>query len=93
MRILHVAGYGVTLGARGSSFVVRGRDGERPIPVSEVDVVIIATSGVAVTSRAIRLAARTGVELVILDYRGDPVSILYSSNRFPLGGHPVFGRA
>ena len=80
MRILHLAGYGITLGARGASLLVRGRGEEKAIPTSEVDVVMIATSGVAVTSRAIRLMARVGIELVVLDHRGEPVSILYTSN-------------
>ena len=80
VRILHVAGYGLTIGASGGSLVVRSRDSSKIIPLSEVDVVIVATSGVSVTSRAVRLMAGLGVELVFLDSRGDPVAILYSSH-------------
>ncbi|WP_460126296.1 CRISPR-associated endonuclease Cas1 [Stetteria hydrogenophila] len=78
--MLHVSGYGVTLGVKSGSLVVRSREGSRVVPVGEVDVVVVATSGVSVTSRAVRLLARAGVELVFLDHRGDPVAILYSSN-------------
>ena len=81
MRILHVTGYGVTLGANGSSFVVRGPGRERRVvPAGEVDVVVVSTSGIAVTSKAMRLMARLGIELIVTDYRGDPVAVMYTSN-------------
>ncbi len=79
-RVLHVAGYGVKLGARGWSLVVEGPDGRTTVPLSEVDVVVVATSGVSVTSSALRRMLRAGVELVVMDHRGDPVGILYSSH-------------
>lgn len=80
VRILHVSGYGVSLGARSGSLVVRSREGSRAVPLGEVDVVVVATSGVSVSSKAVRLMARAGVELVFLDPRGDPVAILYTSH-------------
>ncbi|MEB2837273.1 MAG: CRISPR-associated endonuclease Cas1 [Desulfurococcales archaeon] len=79
-RILHVTGYGVTIGASGGSLVIRSRGSSQAVPPSDVDVVVVATSGVSVTSSAVRLMARLGVELVFLDSRGDPVAILYSSH-------------
>lgn len=80
VRVLHVAGYGITVGVKSGSLVVRSREGSRVIPLGEVDVVVIATSGVSVTAKAVRLMARAGVELVFLDPRGDPVAILYTSH-------------
>ncbi len=80
MRMLVLDGYGLTLATSHGALVVRGRDGRRSIPLSDVDVVIVATSGVSVTSSAIRLLASSGVELVVLDHRGMPVSILYASH-------------
>ena len=79
LRVLHVAGYGVKLGARGGSLVVEGGGERRVVPVSEVDLVVIATSGVSVTSRAMRLMLRSGVELVVLDHRGEPAGLLWPS--------------
>jgi CRISPR-associated protein Cas1 len=79
VRVLHVAGYGVKIGVNGSSLVIESKSGKRKIPVWEVDVVVVASSGVSVTSRALRLMVRSGVELLVLDSRGDPVGILYSS--------------
>jgi len=77
VRVLHISGYGLRLGARGGALYVRGAGGERLVPLSEVDVVVVATSGVTVTSRAVRLMAKAGVELVFLDHRGEPAAILY----------------
>jgi CRISPR-associated protein Cas1 len=79
VRVLHVAGYGVKIGVNGSSLVIESKSGKRKIPVWEVDVVVVASSGVSVTSRALRLMVRSGVELLVLDSRGDPVGVLYSS--------------
>ncbi|MCE4611993.1 MAG: CRISPR-associated endonuclease Cas1 [Desulfurococcales archaeon] len=80
VRVLHVAGYGVRLGARGWSLVVEGPEGRSTVPLSEVDVVVVATSGVSISSSALRRMLRAGVELVVLDSRGDPVGLLYSSH-------------
>ncbi len=80
MRMLVLDGYGITLAASHGALVVRGRDGRRSIPLSDIDVVIVATSGVSVTSSAVRLLASSGIELVVLDHRGMPVSILYASH-------------
>ncbi|MEB3787627.1 MAG: CRISPR-associated endonuclease Cas1 [Desulfurococcales archaeon] len=81
MRMLVLDGYGVTLAASHGALVVREKGGgKRSIPLSEVDVVLVATSGVSVTSSAMRLLTASGVEMVVLDHRGMPVSILYSSH-------------
>jgi len=79
LRVLEVSGYGVRLGASGGSLTVKEKDGEQRYPLSEVDMVIVATSGVSVSSRAVRLLARAGIDLVFLDWRGMPVAMLYSS--------------
>ena len=86
MRALYLDGYGVRLGASKGALVVRGRGGERYVPLSEVDLVIVATGGVSVSSRALRLLVSAGIEMVVLDYRGMPVGIYYGSSysRTPL---------
>ncbi len=80
VRIVHIAGYGVRVGASRGSLRVESNGESTMIPLAEVDVVVVASSGVSVTSRAMRLMLRSGVELVVLDHRGDPVGILYSSH-------------
>ncbi len=81
MRMLVLDGYGVTLASSHGALVVREKGGgKRSIPLSDVDVVVVATSGVSVPSSAIKLLTVSGVELIVLDHRGMPVSILYSSH-------------
>ena len=81
MRILFLDGYGVTLAASHGGLVIKEKGGgRRSIPLSDVDMVVVATSGVSITSSAIRLLTGSGIELVILDHRGMPVSILYTSH-------------
>ena len=78
--MLHIAGYGVKVGVNGSSLVIESKSGKRKMPIWEVDLVIVASSGVSLTSKALRLMIRSGVELLILDSRGYPVGILYTSH-------------
>ena len=80
MRALYLDGYGVKLGASKGALVVKGREGERYIPLSEVDLVVVASSGVSVSSRAMRLLTAAGIEMVVLDYRGYPVGVYYASS-------------
>jgi CRISPR-associated protein Cas1 len=81
LRALLLTGYGLMLGASGSSLVVRSRDGRREeVPLSQVDLVVVASGGVSVTSRALRLMAAAGVEMVVLDRGGMPVSVTYMSH-------------
>ena len=79
VRVLHVDGYGVRIGARKGNLLVRDEGGSRVVPLGDVDVVVVATSGVSISSSALRLMARYGVELVVLDSRGDPVGMYYLS--------------
>lgn len=80
VRILHVTGYGVSIGFSRGSLRVRSKSGETSVPLNEVDVVVVASSGVSISSKAVRWLVRSGVEVVVLDHRGDPVGILYSSH-------------
>jgi CRISPR/Cas system-associated endonuclease Cas1 len=74
--------YGILLTVsinNGGSLIIESKSGKRKMPIWEVDVVVVASSGVSLTSRALRLMIRSGVELLVLDSRGDPVGIMYSS--------------
>ncbi len=69
-----IAGHGVSLRVYRGALVVVDRDGRRTvIPLEDVDRVVIATSGVCVTSSAVRALARSGVGIVFLDGRGSPI--------------------
>lgn len=77
MRSLVVAGYGVRLRASKGCIVVEEKGRKYTVPPSDVDQVVVVTGGVSLTSRLLRLLARCGVELVVLDSRGEPVAIMY----------------
>lgn len=77
MRTLVVSGYGVRVGVRRGCIVVRCRDGVRELAPAEVERVVVATSGVALTSRFLRLAVDYGIDVVVLDSRGFPAARFY----------------
>ncbi len=72
MKTLILSGYGVKLGFRKGRFVIYKR-GEKVHEVSplELEQIIITTSGICITSRALRACARLGIDLVVLDHKGD----------------------
>jgi CRISPR-associated protein Cas1 len=80
VKILFVNGYGIRVGVRGASIDVRNGEEERQIPLSEIDMVVISTSGVSISSNAVRMLSRVGIDVVFLGPRGDPVALIYSSN-------------
>lgn len=67
MKALNVTGYGVKLGVSGSALVVKSKDGSTKIPLSEVDVVILASSGISISSRALRKLVSMGIEVIVVD--------------------------
>lgn len=77
MRTLIIKGYGVSLRVRRGLLTVRTRDSSETVPLAEVDSVLVLTSGVSITSKAIRALAREGVQLAVLDRRGLPVAVIH----------------
>jgi len=78
MRELVVSGYGVSLRARQGLLVLTSRgSGKVEVSPGDLDLVIIASGGVSVTSKAVRLLLMHGVDLVFLDSRGRPVGRVY----------------
>ncbi|MCX8185025.1 MAG: CRISPR-associated endonuclease Cas1 [Sulfolobales archaeon] len=77
MKILVVSGYGVKISVKKDSIVLKTREGTSNISLSEVDCVTVTTSGVSITSKAIRYFTKLGVMLVLLDSRGMPAAVLH----------------
>lgn len=77
MRSLIIAGYGVRVGVRKGYIVIKSKEGVKEVAPSDVDQVIIATSGVSLTTKFLRLVSNYGIDLIILDSRGYPVSRFY----------------
>lgn len=77
VRAVIITGYGVKVGVKKGYLVIKDGNGSREVPLSEVEQVILTTSGISITSRALRLLTDYGVDVVVLDSRGFPVSRLY----------------
>jgi CRISPR-associated protein Cas1 len=77
VRTLLIKGYGVSLRVRKGLLTVGTKDGSETVPLAEVDAVLVLTSGVSITSKAIRALAREGIQLAVLDRRGMPVAIIH----------------
>ena len=77
MKTLVISGYGIKVGYRKGRFTVY-KKGEKVHEVSplELEQIVIVTSGVCITSRALRACARLGIDLVVLDHRGDVIARL-----------------
>ena len=83
-RYLLIDRYGAVLSAREGRFQVRVREKDRWRTIvdaspPELDSIIIATPSVSVTAAAMALAARHGIDLVLMDWRG-PVARLLSAD-------------
>lgn len=67
-RLIFVTGYGVSIRARKGVFVIQSR-GEKPseIPPVEVDSIVITTKAASISSAAVQLAAKMGIDLVFYD--------------------------
>lgn len=71
MKTLMISGYGVKLSSSGRTFRISSKDERREISPADVDQIVISTSGVSVSSSAVRLAMNHGIEIVFVDGRGD----------------------
>lgn len=77
MKTLFLVGYGVRIGYRNGSFMIVDKESKKTISPLEIDQVIIASSGVLITSKAVRKMIEYGIDLVFLDSRGRPVGRVY----------------
>ncbi len=73
-----VTGYGVSIGIRKKMLVIRDRDGSKQeFSPRTLRSLIIASSGVSITSRAVRFLMDAGVDIVFLDSHGLPIGRIY----------------
>ncbi len=74
---LVIKSHGAFLGYRRGLIVVRRGNTVEKVPMAEVRRIWILTSGVSVSSRLVRAAARSLVDIVYLDHRGTPVARVF----------------
>lgn len=77
MKTLIIRGYGISLRVKKGSLVLKSRKKTQVVPLTEIDSIIILTSGVTITSKALRTLTESGVQLVVTDSRGMPTSVLH----------------
>ena len=76
MKMVFVAEPGSRIVARRGGIIIVSKGGKTAIP-PDVDAVVIASSRVGISAKALRLASMRGIDIVILDSSGYPVARLY----------------
>lgn len=76
MRALVISGYGVRLRYRNGAFIVETKEGKEAYTPSDIESILILTSGVTVSARAVRAASDYGIDIVFLNPRGDPAAVI-----------------
>jgi len=66
-RVVVLSSYGIALRARKGMFQVCEKDKKKEISPVEVEAIVIANRAVSITSSAVMLAAKHGIDLVFLD--------------------------
>jgi len=72
-----VSGYGVKISVSKGLLVISDGENKKKIGLADVDQLIIVSSGVSITSSAIRLLVANGVDIVFLDAKGLPIGRIY----------------
>lgn len=77
MKNLIIGGYGISLRIKKGNIVLTSKKKTQAVPLTDIDSIIILTSGVTISSKAVRALANSGVQLVVTDSRGMPTSVLH----------------
>jgi len=77
VEVLYVVEPGTRIGVRKGSVIIVGRDGKVGVAPPNIESVIIASSRVSISSRAIRLLASRGINVTFLDPMGHPIAMLF----------------
>ncbi len=77
MKTLVIADYGVKISYRKGMLRIKNKKETREVSLVDLDQLVIATSGVAITSKAVRALVNHGIDLVFLDHRGLPIGRIY----------------
>ncbi len=80
MTILVVKDYGVRLRVKkGLIIIEKNRNIIDKIPISNIEQILILTSGVSITSKLVRLCARNFIDIVFIDHKGEPICRIFPS--------------
>jgi len=77
VRTLIVSGYGVKIAVeKGVLKVVNGKE-KTSVNLVDLEQIVVVTSGVSITSKAVRSIIYHGVDLVFLNHKGEPIGRVY----------------
>jgi len=77
VKTLLVTGYGVRLRYRNGLLLVESSNNKQEVSLADLEQVVIASSGVWLSSKVIRKLIEFGVDVVFLDSRGLPIGRVY----------------
>jgi CRISPR-associated protein Cas1 len=77
MKIVFVVEPGSKIGVRKGGLYIAKRSGERIAVTPDVDQIVVASSRISISAKALRYLARYGIDLVVLDAAGYPAARLY----------------
>ena len=81
MRRLIINSYGTFIGYRKGLVVIKNKDLEEKYPLGNLDQIVIATRGAAISSRLIRACAKNNVDVLILSSSGKPLGRVFNLRR------------
>lgn len=77
MKTLIISDYGIKISYRKGLLVIKNKNEKKEVSLVDLEQLVIATSGVSITSKAVRALIYHGIDLVFLDHRGLPVGRVY----------------
>ena len=75
-RVLIVAERGAKIHVHRGAVVVATSEGRYTIPAADVDRIVLVTSTISITTAAIRRLAKMGIDILVLDALGNPVTTI-----------------
>ncbi|AWR95236.1 CRISPR-associated endonuclease Cas1 [Acidianus brierleyi] len=79
MKSVLLSNYGVKLSVKGRMFILSSKEKKETISPADVDQFVIISSGISISSKAIRLAMEYGIDMVFLDNRKNWARICFSN--------------
>jgi len=77
LRVIVVSSYGVKINCRNGMLIITRGNNKKVISPADIEQIILTTSGISISTKALRTIMRYGIDLVILDSKGLPSARLY----------------
>ncbi|RLI77789.1 CRISPR-associated endonuclease Cas1 [Archaeoglobales archaeon] len=74
-----IKGYGVFVGVKNKMIYIKNEDGEKLISAGNIRQIVVASSGVSLSSSLLRLASENNIDIIILNPNGSIAGRFYPS--------------